>query len=29
MKSPVDDYEIDMDKLGKLEKMIIRVDTDI
>ncbi|KAL4479494.1 hypothetical protein ABPG72_011816 [Tetrahymena utriculariae] len=29
MKSPVDDYDIDLDKLNKLEKMIVRVDADI
>ena len=27
--SPVDDVEIDMEKLTKLEKMIVRVDADI
>lgn len=26
---PGDDYDIDMEKLSKLEKMIIRVDNDI
>jgi len=26
---PSDDYDIDMEKLSKLEKMIIRVDNDI
>lgn len=27
--SPADDWEIDMEKLAKLEKMIVRVDADI